>query len=100
MSINNDIYRKLYEAEKRPRELQEEKARRDSLPENKKLAEEIHEMNCLQNHADGCSWFYEKNNETDFVDWTDYSHEKWLKKANSLLEIADYETIVKIVKTL
>lgn len=101
MSINiNDLDTKIYETEKKLRELQEEKARLDNLPENKKLAEQIHEMKCRGNHTDGCSWFYEKDCETGLMDWTRYAHETWLKKANSLLKIAEYDTIIKIAKTL
>jgi hypothetical protein len=47
-----------------------------------KLAEFLHTENCTHNHADHCAWFYEK-------EWTAYTHNLWLHKAEQLLTFLD-----------
>lgn len=51
------------------------------LPLNKQLANFLHEKTCSGNHTDQCGWYYGPN------DWNDYSHKKYLKLADEVLEI-------------
>lgn len=95
-----DINKEITEAQEKLDELQKEKDRLDMMPEDQRLAEHLHEMKCTWNHTDGCSWHYEKNYNTDRFDWTGYAHQEWLRKANNLLNLADFETILKIAKAL
>lgn len=93
-----DINKEITEAQEKLDELQKEKDRLDMMPEDQRLAEHLHEMKCYHNHVDGCAWDYETAKH--HTDWNGYAHKEWLKKANNLLKIADYETIIKVAKTL
>jgi len=80
------------ELEKELQRRQTEKNRLNELGPEKRLAETLHSMLCHWNHTDGCSWYYETweapNNNT---------HMRYLDKARKALEIADEDTIIKIL---
>ena len=99
-NITRDIDEEIAKVQEKLDALRQEKERLDMMPEDQRLAEHLHEMKCTWNHDDGCSWYYEKSYETGRFDWTEYTHQKWLHKAQALLQVADYSTIVKIAKTL
>jgi len=65
---------------------------KDTRTPAQKLAEELHKELCGWNHTDGCGWYYENS-------WDEWTHEKYLKKAEELLELGvDIRTIFKIIK--
>ncbi len=64
------------------------------LTNAQQIATLLHGRLCHSNHTDGCGWFYHENN------WEAYEQNKWLKKANALLEIVDFDTAVKITLAL
>lgn len=52
--------------------------------EEKKLAILLHDLLCHHNHADGCMWFYVKDDNDS--EWeTEYSRAKYLNMARVLL---------------
>jgi hypothetical protein len=83
-------------------ELAKAEAERDKfemLREDKRLATIIHEDQCHWNHTDGCGWFY--NDEKDPTIWVkDTTRARYLKKANDLLAVVDYDTALKVMKAL
>lgn len=70
----------------------------NNLPKDKRLAMKLHHKFCHDNHTDMCGWFYEIKNGEDV--WTDSEHSRWLKKANELLRVSDFDTIVSIINLL
>ena len=57
------------------------------------VATELHEAICKSNHAEGCSWHYEKS-------WREGVKGKYYEAAKQLLEHADLNTILSIIETL
>lgn len=45
-----------------------------------KLAENLHKKFCHWNHADGCSWYYEK-------DFSGQTHQDWIVKATEVVNM-------------
>ena len=69
----------------------------DSLPDEYKLAEEMHKKMCHINHEDGCDYYY--------GEWTasqlNYGHRTYLGKARGLLKIIpDYDMCLQIVEAI
>lgn len=86
------------EIDEKTRELEAvraEAAKRSAMPEDQRLAVELHEFLCHQNHTDGCSWGYEK-------DWTGYAHERFLEKAQKALKVSgmDFHTISAVIAAI
>lgn len=73
-----------------------EAANRAALPEDKRLAIELHELLCRTDHTQGCEWFYNQN------DWTGYAHVRYLEKAQDVLSGTrmELDAIVTVVKAL
>lgn len=84
----------LAELQQKINKLKNEKEAFESLTPRQRLAELIHDKQCRWNHTDGCGWFYEK--------WDSVGHSKgeYLKKADAILEITNYETAEKIISKL
>ena len=75
----NKIDQKIFEYEQKIEKLKQEKEYLGNLTEEQRMAEEMHELFCTANHADGCGWYYE--------DWDKpgYAHKHWLEKAQKAL---------------
>ena len=58
------------------------------------LAEFLHSNLCSANHIDGCSWTYSS--------WASPCSARlaYLKKAEEALKVAEYDTIVKVLKAI
>jgi hypothetical protein len=80
------------------KELEAELKNFESLPEECKLADVIHEEMCTHNHTDGCGWHYESWEEG--LKGKGWSKTQYIKKARKMLKIVDYATAVKVVKAL
>ncbi len=80
-----DLTRKLADAKADLDEL-------NQMPEIKEVATELHELLCHWNHTDGCGWFYDKG------DWSEYSRKEYLEKAEAVLAITDTDTVLKVIK--
>lgn len=77
-----------------------EKEKIDRLPKNRRLAIRLHDMMCL-NKQNGltCDWFYEIDN--DKHDWGGHEHQRWLEKADKILELTnDVELIENVVSII
>lgn len=72
-----------------------EMAKRAAMPEDQRLAIELHEFLCHWNHTDGCSWGYEK-------EWTGYAHAQYLEKAQDALKKTgmDFDTISAVIAAI
>jgi len=93
--------------EKLQAELLEEEERMILISEGdpKELAILLHKLKCNSNHTDQCGWHYEIRSNGNH-DWNCYTHEQYLKKANTFLQhfgeddisekIAIYEFIKKL----
>lgn len=66
------------------------------LSEDQQLAIFMHEKLCHYNHTNACSFYYEVK-EGFIHDWAMFQHAEYLKKAQALLAVVDYETAVKAV---
>jgi hypothetical protein len=67
-------------------QLEKKKKEDQSLTPTQRLAKELHDVLCLFNHTDGCSWEYEK-------DWNDWAHAQWLGHAQKLQKACEEENI-------
>ncbi len=63
--------------------------------EDQCLACLLHESFCRHNHTDGCGWFYYK--VTDPF-WCHTEPQKYLRMAQRILNVIDYETAIKTVQ--
>ena len=68
-----------------------------AMPDDKKLAEILHEKQCHSNHEDMCGWFYDS--------WSDklgeYSARKiYLEKAREILKDFTFEQAVNFVNKI
>lgn len=114
--------KKILEAQESLAELQKRREKIVELPIEKRLATELHSMLCHSNHVDGCSWDYEvirtcfdangqeinyiefrKNDdpnarEEHHVNWDAFRHKEYFEKAQSMLQVTDYDTIMEIIK--
>ena len=66
----------------------------DTLTPAQILATELHNKLCHSNHTDGCTWYYSEQ------DWTEYSHKKYLTKAENVLVETDLYAALKFVEIL
>lgn len=59
------------------------------------LAEKLHFRLCKLNHADECDWYYQ-------LDWTkhNWSHKRYLKKAQNILAQVNFDDALKVVELL
>jgi hypothetical protein len=57
-----------------------------AMPEEQKLATNLHSMLCRWNHTDGCSWEYEK-------DWLGYAHGVYLAKAQMIMHFCNTNSL-------
>lgn len=89
-----ELERELAEVEEKIEERQEEHAR---LTPAHALAEELHERLCHHNHTDGCAWFYDS---WDKLLGEHSSRARYLKMAQDMLKVTDYETALAIVNCL
>lgn len=87
-----DIDREIEELEQKIQVLKTEKARLQNMPDNQRLAEALHSVQCHWNHTDGCGWFYES--------WDDpgYSRKEYLRKADAMLNEMSIEHAMKVIK--
>ena len=85
-----ELLEKIAEAEKELKALREEQ----KLPNNIKLATALHEIMCHYNHTDGCGWYYENWNVMGYI------RMEYLKKANTILKVVDFETAMKVIDEL
>lgn len=84
----------ITELESKLARMKEERVKFDAMPERQRLAQILHKKQWDNKHPDGSIWFYET--------WinSEHSRNSYLDKADKLLTVTDYETIVKIVKYL
>jgi hypothetical protein len=78
-------------------ELEKKQELFNSLPENLRLAEILHKIQCHSNHADGCGWYYEKWGQIPLG----YAHAEYIKRANKFIWVSkkygvDAATLLKI----
>lgn len=81
--------------------LEEEDRKFNLLPNNQRVAIQLHSMLCHWNHMDGCGWEYEGSNGKP--DWRGSAHQRWLAKADKLIAHCschniDIDTAVEIIK--
>lgn len=60
------------------------------MTEEQRIAERLHSLLCKLNHTDQCGWFHFPHS------WEEYSHRKFLKMAQALIEMSNGETIAII----
>jgi hypothetical protein len=65
--------------------------------EEQELAIFLHKELCHYNHADGCSWEYEKDRKTPWCGLY-FAHNEYLGMARRMLEVSDFDTIKKIIQ--
>ena len=65
------------------------------LPENQRMAILLHKKLCHSNHTDQCAWYYEINGIQH--DWTRWTHEQYLEKANKLIQSGINIDVMKTV---
>lgn len=56
----------------------------DELPEEHRIAINLHKLLCHWNHTDGCGWEYEGRKNSLGVyetDWNGHAHSRYLQKA-------------------
>jgi hypothetical protein len=71
-----------------------EAAKRAVMPEDQRLAVELHAFLCHSNHTDGCGWGWEK-------DWTGYAHKRYLEKARNVLKTGlEFDTISTVIAAI
>lgn len=119
----NEIDEKIALAQKEVNILKLHRKEIVEMSEDERLAEHLHELTCnVFKHEDQCSWNYEKttqyfdanNKQISYSDyqnskdpgvkkvttseWNAYSHSTFLEKAQKMLKVSDYETIINIIK--
>jgi hypothetical protein len=97
--INSETKRlkKIEELEKQISDLKREQKEYESLADNQRLAELIHEVTCHYNHTDGCSWYYDSWKTPNVPHSDRFRH---LKKANAVLALVNFEDAKKIILCL
>ena len=96
-----NIQEEINKAQKNLEKLLLQKKIFDNYTEAQKLATILHEKLCVQNHTDGCDWFYFDDKNKYGKNWErNYSHNHYLGMARNMLLIANFETCCKIVECL
>lgn len=75
--------------------IEEEEKRLSNLSIEQRVAEYLHSFLCSASHIDQCGWEYE--------DWGGAygpTRKRYLEKARKVLEVADEDTIVKLLSIL
>jgi hypothetical protein len=97
----NNREKKLEELKKQAEQLTKQITELTNLPDNKKLAIDLHDSFCTCDHPDGCNWFWEMHSDTNIHDWEGQEHKTYLNKSNSLLDTGlDMLTIREILSIL
>lgn len=93
MKTEDQLVSEIAELDAELARVRAEMEKRAAMPEDQRLAVEIHESMCHQNHTDGCSWGYEK-------DWSGYTHKRYLAKAKNVLIKTglDFDTIAAVIR--
>lgn len=95
VKVMTDIEKQIKEKEEELNELLERKSEFESLTVEQQLATKLHKMLCINNHTDGCAWYYRE------TDWTEHAHERYLQMAMDLLELEeDVDKIITIAKVI
>ena len=81
----------LVELKQKVKEQEQKIAEFKAMPDDKKLAEVLHEKQCHWNHTDGCDWYYESWNSMG------HSRQEYLKKAREILKDFTFEQAIKFV---
>lgn len=87
----------IQEAQKTLEELKKRHHECDEASEPRKLAVKIHDRNC-RHYLVCCEWDQEIYDGV--ADWNAKEHRTYLHRAYTMLEVSDYETIVKIIDIL
>jgi hypothetical protein len=94
MSIYANLTDKLAELNKELTKVQAELDTFNALPENERLATELHNKQCrFDIFGYNCYWPFEQ-------DWTGADHQKFLEKATQLLKVTDYDTAIKTIEII
>lgn len=67
-----------------------------ALSDDRRLAEELHSMQCHSNHEDGCGWFWESTNKWE----QGYAHKRWLVKAQNVMRALPGMSVDDILKVV
>lgn len=98
MRTTTTVAEKLAMAEQLKREAEEQRLAESKLnlpsQELRDLAELMHKKSCRYNHTDGCGWFYDRG------DWTEYSRGEYLGKAKALLSVVDAEKAKAVITAI
>lgn len=84
----------IREEESRIQKLKTQRERLLSLPEDKQLAEFLHQRKCHSDHTEVCGWFYEIQDKEH--NWKGYAHADYLKKARKILKVVDLKTAIEL----
>ena len=87
----------IQEAQKTLEELRKRHRECDEASEPHKLAAKIHDRNCRR-YLVSCEW--DQETYDGVADWNAKEHRSYLHTAHTMLEVSDYETIVKIIELL
>ncbi len=102
--MNSNISKLEQEIEEKRIELENLKKRKqefDSLPNEYKLADLIHEKTCRSNHIDVCAFHYEKwPKDKISASWKSSLRFKYVQKARAILKITDYQTAVLVISEI
>lgn len=79
-------------------ELEKRQNKFNFLPEEIKLAENIHSKTCKANHTDGCGWYYEKWDGSTARGLT--TRNRYLNKAKLILAVTKFEDAMNVIKNL
>jgi len=75
-------------------ELKRRKIKFDCMTQEQRLATKLHERFCHFNHTDQCGWFYCED------DWSQSAQKNYIEKAEKILLIVKYETMLEILSVL
>lgn len=80
------------------------------LTKKQQAAIMLHAKHCTDDHTDGCSWYYEIQNDDKgypIHDWTRYAHKYWLDRVDiyysdavELINRLEYSDAVELINLL
>lgn len=92
-----DRTKEIFELRQRLDELEKAQKAWEGLPKSKQLAEMLHHKLCKADHTDQCGWCYES---WDKMRGQYSERRRYLEKAEKILQIAKFDTVVKILNEL
>lgn len=89
---------KIHELRQELERLEAEQKGFDSLPEDFRLAELLHEQMCHADHTEHCCWHYDSWDKMRDGEFT--ARRVYLRKAQAILGVSDFGTAAKVMAAL